>query len=455
MEHPGTGAKSMKVAFVQFGDSGVSKGGGYVAGAIINEGHDLDFFDTYLSKPDAIADSIIKGDHELLMMSIMTMDVPKAVELIDRVKAKRSIPVLVGGIHPTIVGARFLEQYPQIDYLCIGEGESMAVEFIENLGKPSLLQVQNLAYRKDGKAVINPIRPPEPLESLPPFPYRLYSRKRIVSGDGFLSVAATRGCPYRCTYCCNKIYLDHYGKDYLRKRPIEQVISEMIFLKERYRPRFFLLSDEMMLWEEQYAKDLFMAIKERVGIPYGFMARAEHIDEETVKIAKETGCQYVGIGIECGDEKFRKEHLKRYMTNEQIVRAFQLLKAAGISTTSYNMIGFPFDNDEELTKATMELNRQAEPTFVQVTIFYPFPGTALYDYCVEKDLIDTTKSMTDYYSDTVLKRPSLANRPKEISEMFSTSWNWRNKWHNVDYLLYVFSYKVWSIMQRIKSNPVD
>jgi radical SAM superfamily enzyme YgiQ (UPF0313 family) len=442
----------MKVAFVQFGDSSVSKGGGYVAGSIINAGHQLDFLDTYLIKPDAIAEKVIKGDYGVLMLSAMTMDMPATIDLISKVKAKKDIPVLLGGIHPTIVGAKLLDEYPQIDYLCIGEGESMVAEFLRDFGKPEFFNIQNLAFRRDGKAMENPIRPPEALENLPPFPWHLYSRGRIVNGDGFLSVAATRGCPYRCTYCCNKIYLDLYGKNYLRKRPLDQAVSEMIFLKKRYRPRFFLLSDEMMLWEEDYAKDLFKAIKEQVGIPYGFMARVEHINEEVVKLAKETGCQYVGMGIECGDEKFRKEHLKRYMSNEQIVKAFRLLRAAGIFTTSYNMIGFPFDNDEELTKATIELNRQAQPDYVQATIFYPFPGTQLYDLCVEKNLIDPAKCISDYHSDTVLRGSSMAHRTTEIAEMFNSTWNWKNKWHNVDFWVYIFEYKVWSIWRELRPD---
>jgi len=206
----------------------------------------------------------------------------------------------------------------------------------------------------------------------------------------------------------------------------------------------------MMLWEKEYARDLFVAIKERVGVPYGFMARVETISEEVAKLAKETGCQYVGMGIECGDEQFRKEKLKRFMTNEQIVKAFRILRAEGIFTTSYNMIGFPFENDEDLTKATIELNRQAQPDYVQVTIFYPFPGTVLYDLCVEKDLIDPAKCVSDYHSDTVLRGSSMANRPTEIAEMFNSARNWKNKWHNVDFWVYVFRYKVWSMFDKIR-----
>jgi radical SAM superfamily enzyme YgiQ (UPF0313 family) len=135
------------------------------------------------------------------------------------------------------------------------------------------------------------------------------------------------------------------------------------------------------------------------------MIRVEHITPEIARILKETGCQYVGMGIECGDKKFRREHLNRFMSNRKIMEAFQLLKAAGIFTTSYNMIGYPFENDADLTRETVRLNQAVKPDYAQVTIFHPFPGTKLYDHCLEKDLIDAGRMATRerYYGESVLK----------------------------------------------------
>jgi radical SAM superfamily enzyme YgiQ (UPF0313 family) len=445
----------MKVAFVQFSTGGILRGAGYVISSMMKEGHEVLFFDIYEQTSKEIVTSIVKSNCELLLLSVMTLDVPIATDLIAKIKVKkRDLPVLVGGIHPTITGPELLEKYPQIDYLCIGEGESMVIDFINNLGKSSLFQVQNLAYRDGGKIVVNLLRQPENLDALPPFPWHLYNKTRIITDDGFTYVTATRGCPFKCTYCCNKIYLDYYGRNYLRKRPVDQIIHELQFLKKTYPIKLFYFGDEMLLWDKEYAMNLFREIKTRVDIPFGFMTRVESITPEIVDVAVRSGCKYVGMGIECGDEVFRKKYLNRSMSNEQIEKAFKILKTAGIYTTSFNMIGFPFEHDEDLTKATIDFNKKINPDFVQVSIFYPFPGTELFDRCMELNLIDESKinKFSNYYDDSVLKGVSLNRKRREIELMFNSKDKWFTRWYSTNKLYTHFAISLSTIKRIIKGR---
>jgi glycosyltransferase involved in cell wall biosynthesis len=146
------------------------------------------------------------------------------------------------------------------------------------------------------------------------------------------------------------------------------------------------------------------------------MARVEYMQPETVAAMAATGCRYVGMGIECGDETFRREHLNRRMSNTSIEAAFDLVKKAGIFVTSFNMIGYPFPNDPALTEATLRLNERIRPDFAQISIFYPFPGTELYRHCVENDLIDTERmaQAREYFSESVLKGVSLAATKRRL-----------------------------------------
>lgn len=99
------------------------------------------------------------------------------------------------------------------------------------------------------------------------------------------------------------------------------------------------------------------------------------------------------------------------------------------------MIGYPFANDDELTKSTIELNQQLKPDSVQVTILYPFPGTELYDKCLNENLFDAQKlkMYSDYYEESVLKDVCLKQRCAEIRDMlnkdskplFKPSLKWR------------------------------
>lgn len=413
----------MRIAFVYMNNErNVGRGAGYVAASIARAGHEVDFYDTIDKNIRAITSEIVSNKADVLMISTMTMLFPQAVELACLVKASVSIPILMGGVHPTIVGTEILQGYPQIDYLCIGEGEGMVVEFLEKLGTDSLYDVRNLAYRKDGKVWENACRPAEDLSVLPEFPWHLFPKNSIVQEDqGFLYVNASRGCPYDCSYCCNGVYLRHYKNSYIRFRPVEDVIQELRFLKERYNPLLFYFGDEMILSRWDYASALFVAIKQEIGSPYGCMGRVEYITPERASLLEETGCLYMGMGIECGDELFRRKNLNRKMTNEEIEQTFALVKGHGIFTTSFNMIGYPFENDPELTEKTVELNRRIRPDYVQISIFYPFPGTRLYEHCLKMDLIDEEKKrkIGEYFSESILKGVSLQKKREELDRYFN------------------------------------
>jgi anaerobic magnesium-protoporphyrin IX monomethyl ester cyclase len=414
----------MNVALVFMNDTPtVGRGAGYIAGAIAAAGYPVSFFDSYYTPVDEIACRIAAGTAEMLMISTMTMNFPVALSLIREIKKSKNIPVLIGGIHPTIEGARLLEQHPEIDYLCIGEGESMVIEFLRCFSTPALFDVQNLCYRKNGKIHSNPIRPAEDFATLPMFPWHFFRKESIGgAGKGFLYITASRGCPYNCTYCCNGIYLKLYGRHYIRFRPIDKVIAELQYLKETYPSPLYYFGDEMILADSQYAGTLFTEVKTKVNVPYGLMARVEFVNPAMADHLKKTGCEYVAMGIECGDEEFRKKHLNRFHSNDQIINAFSLLGKAGIFRSSFNIIGYPFDTDDELTKKTIALNKQVKPDYAYFTIFYPFPGTKLYDRCVELNLIDNERieKTRQYYEESVLKNVCLKERCLRINTMFNS-----------------------------------
>lgn len=397
----------MKIALIYTNsEANVGRGAGCVAGALAAEGCDLTFYDTFRTPSETVARRVAAGGFDLLMVSTMTLLFPQALSIIKAVKAHRNIPVLVGGVHPTILGGTLLEEHPEIDYLCIGEGEAMVVEFVRRFGTEALFDVANLAYRRHGRVHTNPLGPPTDLARLAPFPWHLFPDRSVVPpGQGFLYVTATRGCPYNCTYCCNGVYLRHYGARYLRFRPVDQVVAELDRLNRRYRPKLFYFGDEMIMADAGYARDLFRTLHRRLGLPFGCMIRVEHATAENADLLNETGCRYVAMGIECGDETFRKRFLNRNMSNARLVEGFGQFRARGIFTTSFNMIGFPVPYDDALTEATAQLNRKIRPDYCQVSIFYPFPGTRLHDYCVEKDLIDRERmaGRSRYYEESVLR----------------------------------------------------
>ena len=401
----------MRLALVYFnGEKNIGRGAGYIASSILDMGYDLDFYDTFYTTTDQIIEKCGVKNYSVVMISASTLFFKDVVGFCKEIKQIRANTIiLLGGAHATIIGGRILEEYLDIDYICVGEGEGFVKEFLQQLGKTTFYDIPNLGYRSESGVVINPIRNPTDLDTLPNFRWDLFPEKSILLKypiPNFCYVFATRGCPYSCSYCCNSFYLKLYRENFLRKRNISDLIKELKQVKNKYPVGIFYFGDEMILFDMDYVTELFQTYKREIGLPYGCMARVENIDESVIELFRDTGCKYVGMGVECGDENFRRTMLKRYMTNDQIIKAFDLVKSIpGIMTTSYNMIGYPTTNDNELTEATIELNSIIKPNIVQVSLFYPFPGTWLHDYCQTNDLIDCdiANNITDYFSQSVLK----------------------------------------------------
>ncbi len=417
----------MKIAFVYMNTHSrdIGRGAGYVVGSIKQSypEYEIRFIDTKIVPVQAAVKEIIAGKFDILMMSTMTLMFPSAMDLIIKVKSvHKNIITLLGGIHPQIMGGSLLKKHPEIDYLCIGEGETFIKSFLKHFGRKSISKVKNLGFRKNGKVHINPVGPLEDLSKLSPFPWSMFDKRSVRGKDGFLNVTSTRGCPYKCSYCCNESYLDLYGGKYLRSRPVDQVITELKMLKKVYDPGLFYFADDMILFNTSYITELFTAIKEEIKVSYGCMGRVEKMGQDTINLLASTGCKYIAMGVECGDEEFRKTHLNRHMTNDQIINAFDLCKEVGIFTTSFNMIGYPFVYDNRLTESTIKLNRRLKPGFTQITIFYPFPGTKLHKYCVKHNLIDHKREGTfaTYHIHSLIKGYDLQDRKAKIVAEFNT-----------------------------------
>ena len=391
-------------------DHNVGMGAGYIATTIMQQGHDLTFIDMAYNNVTTILSVIQKGNFDFLFLSANTLFYGIARQIATEVKRHKDIKVVLGGIHATIVREAVLRDNAAFDFVCIGEGEGFVKDFLQTYNTPEFFNIQNLIYRDpSGEIKTNTVRPCTDLKDLPPLRWDLFQDTSIVNPGplpGFCYVFSTRGCPYRCTYCCNTLWLDLYKKEYLRRRSIEAVIAELQFLKKHYPVQTFYFADEMILFDMPYVTELMYRVKKEINLPYGCMTRVERVNPEVTKLFKETGCVYVGMGIECGNEKFRREFLNRHMTNEQIIYAYaELRKVPGLKTSSYNMKCYPVSYDDELTKDTLALNDLIEPDFVGMSVFYPFPGTKLYDYCVEHDKIDPAKynNVTDYYGKSVLR----------------------------------------------------
>jgi len=345
-------------------------------------------------KPDCLAFSVLSDEF------IIAAEIAHIAKEINP-----DIPIIWGGKYPTLNPEKTLKE-SDIDFVCIGEGIDAFGDFLRALSYKSnaLYSIQNIWAKRDGSIIKNNIRPlRKNLDELPYVDWAIFDKRQFyksfdgkvyLSGDHMLNW----GCPYHCTYCINHFYHQIYNNKYIMRRySIRRIIDELRYLKERYRLEFIKFHDEDFLMRPTTSlQELSSAYKQEIDIPFVIETNPRSVTEEKVALLKDMNCVSASLAIETGDTILRKNLLNRVDTEEDIIRAFSLLKKAGIRTSSFNMLGIPFES-RQTYKRTVTLNRKAEVQYPNIGFFYPFEGTVLRDISIKEGFFDSESKETIVY----------------------------------------------------------
>ncbi|ODS30447.1 MAG: oxidoreductase [Candidatus Scalindua rubra] len=325
-----------------------------------------------------------------------------------------NIPLIVGGVYATFAPEYIIAE-DCVDMVCVGEGEYALVELCTKIvEEQDITSIKNIWIKKDGKIFRNGIREPVNIDELPFQDWSIFDPKRFYKPmGGKISMTGTfemnRGCPYNCGFCSdyglNKLYANNGG--YYREKSIKRLIDEMKKKKEEYNLQFAYLVAESFLTTKRERIIEFIKSYKEVDIPFWIEARPESINEENVSLLESAGCEGISIGIESGNLNLRRELLDRNMTDETIIKTFKILERSSLRVSANNIIGFPTETREQIFE-TIELNRQMNAPGVMVSLYNPYKGTALREYCEEEGLIQKGSLAGDYRSETVLNMPQLS-----------------------------------------------
>ncbi len=236
------------------------------------------------------------------------------------------------------------------------------------------------------------------LDRLPFKDYRIFDfQKTIDAKNGWVGVMASRGCPFRCTYCFNHQMVDLYRKDlnlppaklnYIRRHPVEEVISELEYLTNKYNNiEMFIFDDDLFTWDKKYLIDFCRRYQKKFTFPFVVNAHVKIFGEEIAQNLKEAGCSIVKFGLESGSERIRRDILNRPMKDDQIVDAFRIAHKYNLETSAFVMLGLPHETKEDILM-TIKLLSRIEPSRFRWSIFFPYPGTKAYQISEESGFID-------------------------------------------------------------------
>lgn len=360
----------------------------YIAACIERKDFIVRIFDSYFNDWNTIQllEKIIEFKPDIVGFVSMTHEIMMAVNTAYQIKEKLQVPIIIGGPHITALPEQTFNEFPVFDYGVVGEGEETLLELVQRLvsGKNDLSDIKGLVYRIDNRIVVNKPRPyltTIKLNRLPlPAFHNYYKRGcNALSGKNNKYVMiSSRGCPYRCSFCMQ--VLGHK----IRYRSIDSICDEIEYAIREYGAHTIDFVDEIFLFNNDRTHKLLLTFIKKdfpLKIRWSGLTRANMVNKEIIKLAKEAGCMKLDMGVESGDDKML-QRIRKSTTIKQIKEATKIIKNEGIPLMTYYIIGHPGETYETAMK-TIRLACNLNTDEIAVGLMVPYPGTEIYQMAKE------------------------------------------------------------------------
>lgn len=367
--------------------------------------------------------------------SCLTMQYQEALRIgrLLRARAKRDgfalPPLVVGGVHPTMVPEAVMSDGAW-DHVGVGECEDALLQLVTRVERgESPSDVPNFVSWKGGQRPAEAEQAPvseaawmrnnvgefPDFAEMPLPDYELFDTGRITQQKhGWFGLMTSRGCPYRCTYCLNHKIVDRYRDElgrgtsqlgFFRFRPPEKMVEEIRFVLQRYPDiGTFILDDDLFTLDAPHAIAFARAYKAAgFTVPWVVNSHVNRLDPVLACELAAGGCKILKLGIESGSERVRRDVLKRYMSDDDILETVRVGEAHGLHTSGFVMVGLPYESHDERL-ATVDLLARSLIGRFRTSIFFPFPGTESHQLSIQGGFVDPKKAgtLTDFTESSCL-----------------------------------------------------
>ena len=286
---------------------------------------------------------------DLVAITVEAFTARRAYEIAAEYRSRR-VPVVLGGMHPTLIPEEAAE-----DAVVVGDAERVWGEVVADAHE------RRLRPRYDGRLdtpQAGGIRP----------------RRDLYAGKGYLPLSLLqfgRGCRFRCEFCAVTTYFAHEH----RTRPPDEVVAEIA--ADRLRNLFFV--DDNLIADIPAAKALLRALIP-LRVRWVSQASLDQVDDpELMDLFVESGCLGNVIGFESLDPANLRQMRKgaNLAGFDRYARAVAVLRDRGLQTWAAFALGYDHETVESVG-ATVEWAIENRFTFAAFNVLMPYPGTPLY-----------------------------------------------------------------------------
>lgn len=322
-----------------------------------------------------------------------------AQELSKFIKKNYDIPIIWGGVHPTLEPTSTLSN-ELIDYVVIGEGEYIFPKLVQAINKGGSKEIINgIAFKKENGEIVRTFEPALPdMNKLAGIKYEQLPLQEYSETSGFfnfktniiLPVEASRGCPFKCTFCTEPVMERSW-----RYMDAQILINELHRIKKSYGIEAIAFTDDLFFVKHSHSEEIIDAmIKTKLNIEWYANIRAEYVVKYGVDFfskVSQSGCRSLTMGAEGGTDDALKRVRKGRITVSSLTESNLILRQVGIAPHYSSIIGYPNEHPTELLstiKLAFQLLSDNPLCRVSLNKLIPTPKSKILTECVKSGYVE-------------------------------------------------------------------
>jgi len=328
----------------------------------------------------------IAKDFELIVIYTSTPSINNDISVAQRIKEiNKNAKIVFVGPHPSAIPEETLKASKAIDIVSRREFDFSIKDIAE--GK-KLSEIDGISYRNNGNIFHNQDR--KYIEDLDTLPFVVDIYKRDLNIDNYeipyllkpyVSIYTGRGCSSKCIYC---LWPQTFSGNYYRVRSVDNVIDEVKRTLELYpEVKEVFFDDDTFTANRKRARELSRCLK-KLNITWSTTSRA-NTDYETLKTMKDAGLRLLVVGYESGNQEIL-DNIRKGITLDEAREFTKRCKELGIMIHGAFVLGLPEETPESINDS-IKFACELDVDTIQVSLASPYPGTELYDLCIEKNYL--------------------------------------------------------------------
>ncbi|MBD3264117.1 MAG: radical SAM protein [Candidatus Omnitrophica bacterium] len=366
-----------------------------LAGSLISKGIEVSVVDERIE--DKFEEKLL---HELksgvLFVGISSMSgeqIKHGLAISDFIKKNSKIPVVWGGVHPTLEPVSTLK-HSLVDMVAVGESEETVLGLVEYFQNGTAVsRIKGIGFKKEGRPVFNDAAGAVDLDSIPFIPFNLVNLRSYITDTSFfgfrgrliIPLETSRGCSHRCTFCRESVQPRPW-----RAMGAQRVVEQIKEVTVRYNSNTFVFCDDNFFVDIKRAEAIMNLLEEQgTDIEWYTNIRPDYLTrrgEGLVSFLQSRGCKSLTMGIESGSNKVL-EKIGKGITTEDVFKVNRIMSKSRIKPLYVAILGFPYDNKHTINETyamAVRLAFENPGAKIDLVKLIPTPATKILDECCRR-----------------------------------------------------------------------